>query len=157
MIRMGEAERRRVRELEREKKAIERPFREAARKARAADGRDREKRRGKVEGQRAKRERDPSFLAYLRRQPCCVGPILRDGCEGPTDPAHLRFTDRSVGRTNPGMGRKSDDRWCLPACRKHHEAQHRYGNEAKWWAEVVKADPNALAQTFYATYKGVEN
>ncbi len=99
------------------------------------------------------RVRDNPYLAYLRRQPCCVGPILRDGCNGPTDPAHLRFTDRSVGRVNPGLARKSDDRWCLPVCRKHHEAQHAYGNEARWWSAVVGVDPNALAIKFYEAFQ----
>lgn len=98
------------------------------------------------------RIRDNAYLAYLRRQTCCVGPLLGDRCEGPTDPAHLRFSDFKVGRINPGKGRKSDDRWCLPVCRKHHDSQHAHGNERAWWSDVVRADPNALAVATYAAF-----
>lgn len=99
------------------------------------------------------RVRDNLYLAYLRRQPCCAGPLMEDPCDGRTDPAHIRFSDHKVGRQNPGVGRKSDDRWCLPLCRKHHEAQHAYGNERKWWEVVVRADPSELAARHYAAFQ----
>lgn len=97
------------------------------------------------------RVRDNAYLAYLRRQPCCVGHILGDGCSGPTDPAHIRFSDFKAGRVNPGKSRKSDDRWALPLCRKHHDAQHAAGNERRWWSEVG-LDPNFECQSRYAAF-----
>lgn len=159
MIRQDAETRQRERDLKAELRALQKPAKEAARLERKAREKARPKREKRVEHKpdpvkaNRGRVRDNAYLAYLRRQPCCVGPLMHDPCEGRTDPAHLRFTDRSVGRVNPGMGRKSDDRWCLPVCRKHHDAQHAYGNEAKWWAQVVKADPNALAAAFYADFQ----
>lgn len=100
------------------------------------------------------RVRDPGFLAFLRRQPCCVGPLIGDACDGRTDPAHIRFSDYRAGRLNPGVGRKSDDKWCLPVCRKHHEQQHHFGNEAKWWSDVGRANPSTLAVEYYSQYNG---
>lgn len=159
MIRQDADTRARKAALRAELRELEKPEREARADVRKAQRQARPKREQRVEHKpdpvkaNRGRVRDNAFLAFLRRQPCCVGPLMRDPCEGRTDPAHLRFTDRSVGRVNPGMGRKSDDRWCLPLCRKHHDAQHAYGNEAKWWAQVVGADPNALAVAFYTAFQ----
>lgn len=98
------------------------------------------------------RVKDNAYLAYLRRQPCCVGPLMQDACQGGIDPAHIRFSDFRVGRLNPGVGNKSDDKWCLPVCRKHHEAQHQFGDERRWWSDVVRADVNALAAQHHADF-----
>lgn len=95
--------------------------------------------------QRQPRVEEPAYLAWLRLQPCCVGPLMQDACQGRTDPAHIRFSDYSAGRINPGKAAKSDDKWCLPVCRKHHDAQHAYGNERRWWSAEVGADPTKLA------------
>lgn len=136
---------------------LERPEREARKIQQAQRRAQRERRPPKVEHERAKpkggRERDNTYLAALRGQRCCVGPIMGDPCEGRTDPAHIRFSDHKAGRTNPGMGAKSDDRWCLPVCRKHHEAQHAYGDERKWWAVEVGADPTDLARDYYRAHE----
>lgn len=102
------------------------------------------------EGQRKPRAREPGFLAYLRRQRCCVGPA---GCSGPVQAAHIRFSDFKVGRVNPGKGQKSDDRWATPLCATHHAEQHARGNERAWWEEK-RVDPNEVSQRHHATYTG---
>lgn len=133
-------------------RAIEAPEKDAARKDRKASRKARSKalKASAAPNKRHERQHDKAYLAHTRRQPCIVGPIL-GGCEGRIDPAHLRFGEPKVGRLNPGMGRKSDDKWVLPLCRKHHDAQHAAGNERRWWTEVG-IDPNAECQKRYAAF-----
>jgi len=150
-------QRRKVRDLQQQIDAILDPEREARKIARAKDKKSREKALVRSQGQRQPRERDPGYLAFLRRLPCVVGPIKGDCCGGRTDPAHIRFADPKAGRRNPGLSAKPDDKWCLPVCRFHHEAQHAYGNEAEWWAVEVGADPTDLARAFYAAYLAGED
>ena len=150
-------QRRKVRDLQQQIDAILDPEREARKIARAKDKKSREKALVRSQGQRQPRQRDPGYLAFLRRLPCVVGPIKGDCCGGRTDPAHIRFADPKAGRRNPGLSAKPDDKWCLPVCRFHHEAQHAYGNEAEWWAVEVGADPTDLARAFYAAYLAGED
>lgn len=129
------------------------PDRESARIARAKARVKREKALTQAPDQRQPRVQDKAYLAALRRRRCYVGAITGQPCAGRTDPAHIRFTDLKAGRVNPGLQNKSDDRWCLPVCRKHHDEQHAYGNEAKWWAVEVGVDPNDLAREVYADFE----
>lgn len=93
------------------------------------------------------RKKDPVFSAWIRRQPCAVGPV---GCSGRIDPAHVR-SHRPGGRPT-GMGRKPDDLGNLnPLCRRHHDEQHNAGNEVRWWAGYGK-DPHAEAEQHGALY-----
>lgn len=151
------AERRELRDIDRRAKEL-RAKKDAEKKAKAAAERKaREKALVRTPGQRQPRERDPGYLAFLRRLPCAVGLIKGDCCGGRTDPAHIRFTDRKAGRVNPGLSAKPDDRWCVCVCRFHHEAQHAYGNEAKWWAVEVGVDPSDLARALYAAFQAGED
>lgn len=104
--------------------------------------------------QRQERQEDPAYLRWLRARCCIAGAIARSPCDGPIDPAHIRFADPTAGRMNPGLGRKPDDRWCLPVCRRHHEAQHLAGNEARWWAQEVGVDPSDVARSMYRDFQG---
>jgi len=157
-LRLDATTRAQVRALDAAKRAALRPAKEQARQERKAERKAQPKREARtartVDPVKRARGRvlEPAYLAFLRRQSCCVGPHLRDGCEGRTDPAHLRFSDAAAGRRNPGPGRKSDDRWCVPLCRKHHDAQHARGNERAWWASVG-LDPNELALSFYRAFQ----
>ena len=129
------AEQRRARDmLKAQIKELERPGKLASAKTR----RDARKARAMVmtkaaPEQRQERRRDNAYLAHTRRQPCILAGIA-GACEGPVEATHLRFSDAKVGRINPGMGRKPDDRWVLPACAKHHRDQHAAGDERKWWS-----------------------
>ena len=97
------------------------------------------------------RVRDPSFLAYVRRLPCAVGPI---GCSGGIEAAHIRYG--LPGEPLTGMQRKPDDCRAVPLCAGHHrtnpDAQHA-GNERRWWLDRG-IDPHALAAMLYARYLG---
>lgn len=125
----------------------------AAKATLAADRLARRKARPKIEstakGKCAPRVRDPGFLAYLRRQPCAVGPL---GCSGPTEAAHIR--SHRPGEPPTGMGRKPDDCRATPLCRGHHrdgpDAQHDR-NEMSWWI-AHGFDPFVVAARHFAAY-----
>lgn len=158
MLRMSEEKRRALNSLRAQVKELERPEREAAKIARARSRRKREAAidRTRTE-QRKPRERDNGYLAFLRRQCCVVGLITGWHCSGRIDPAHIRYSDVKAGKVNPGGGMKPDDKWCLPVCRTHHDAQHAYGDERKWWGAEVGADPLDLSAALYAAYQAGED
>lgn len=120
--------------------AIRRRVRQAARKARPRPAKPD---RG--------RERDPGFLAYLRRQPCEAAHL--GGCKGPIEAAHVRYSDASRGVVNPGMGRKNHDRHCLPLCAHHHRNVQHKMNERRFW-QMVEKDPYVVAERHYEAYTG---
>jgi hypothetical protein len=94
--------------------------------------------------QRQPRIEDAAHLARVRLMPCLI-------CGRPgSDPAHLRSAAPQYGKRLTGMGEKSSDCWVLPLCRTHHEAQHRDGDELRWWARHGIPDPFAIAVALYA-------
>lgn len=103
---------------------------------------------GKVEGQRERRETDPGFLAYLRRQPCEAARL--GGCSGPIEAAHIRYSDARHGH-NPGMQRKNHDRHANPLCRFHHQHDQHRRSERAFWTSVGK-DAYETAAAHYAAY-----
>lgn len=101
--------------------------------------------------QRQPRERDPGYLAFLRRLPCIAG-LLGDGdCEGATQAAHLRFSDHKQGRTNPGLQSKPSDRHATPLCAGHHLRDQHAGEERAFWNRLG-IDPGDLSNALYAAY-----
>lgn len=129
----------RKRALEAELRQIKRDIRKEAKKRRPVN---QKADRGRV--------RDPGYLAFLRRQPCAVGPI---GCDGPTEAAHIRFG--LPGEPPTGLQRKPSDRRAAPLCAGHHrtgpDAQHAFGERA-WWASRG-IDPHQLAERLHAEYR----
>ena len=95
------------------------------------------------------RERDPGFLAYLRRQPCEAAHM--GGCDGPMEAAHIRFSDAAHGARNPGMQRKAHDRHANPLCRFHHQHDQHRGAERFFWERLGK-DAYTTAAGHYARY-----
>lgn len=104
--------------------------------------------------QREPRARDDAFLAFVRRQPCCV-------CFGrPAEAAHVRGACAARGKRETGKGEKPSDRWCVPLCGECHRtgpgALHRVG-EAKFFAHC-RIDPfefaDELRQEFAAERRG---
>lgn len=85
-------------------------------------------------------------LDFIRSLPCIVC-----GDNTSTEAAHVRYTDRSVAKVNPGMGQKPPDYFTVPMCHVHHEQQHRM-NEAYFWS-VRGIDPVKKALALYA-YSG---
>lgn len=92
---------------------------------------------------------DKPYLAWIRRQPCCVA--HNGGCWGPVQAAHLRFSDASKGRVNPGLSVKPSDHLTTPLCAHHHQIQHG-GRESAFWA-VMGVDPAALCKILRAEYE----
>jgi len=89
------------------------------------------------------RQHDPDHLAYLRTLPCCVC-----GDDTATEAAHIRFADPMIGKNNPGIGAKPDDKYALPVCGSDHRKQHE-GSETQWWAKLG-IDPVKVALALYA-------
>lgn len=128
---------------------LESPERERAKIARAQARRKREKALDGRKEQRQPRERDPGFLAFLRRQPCIAGLIV-GGCEGPIHAAHIRYTRHGQGR-NPGMGSKNHDRHATGLCEHHHLHDQHQRSEVAFWADLG-VDAYDLAAALYAAY-----
>jgi len=96
------------------------------------------------------RERDPGYLAFVRRLPCVAG-LVEGGCSGRVEAAHIRFSDASLGRVNPGLQLKSSDRWATPLCRFHHQHDQHQRNERAFW-ERLRIEPGALSIALHAAY-----
>lgn len=126
-------------------------------KARAQRERQREQR---VTQERVKpkggRERDPGYLAFLRRLPCIAGVMGSSECQGATQAAHLRFSDAKAGRTNPGMGAKPHDRHATPLCAHHHLRDQHVRQEQAFWNDLG-IDPGDLSAALYAAYLAGED
>ena len=129
---MTDPTRSRRRELEAELREIKRQARPKRPKSPKAD-------RGRV--------RDNGYLAFLRRQPCC---LATGECEGRTEAAHIRT--HKPGEPPTGMQRKPDDNRATPLCMFHHWLQHR-GNEMAFWSRYGR-DPFEVAAKYYAEYLG---
>lgn len=100
--------------------------------------------------QRQPRLRDERYLAFLRKQPCCV-------CKAPapSDAAHIRMASTVYGKRATGMAEKPDDRWAVPLCRPLagfefgcHKIQHSM-NEAEFWRSRG-VNPFEIANCLYA-------
>ena len=96
------------------------------------------------------RERDPLFLAYLRRQPCEASHL--GDCDGRIEAAHIRYSD-GPGRCNPGMGRKNHDRHANPLCHHHHQHDQHKRRERAFWASLGK-DAYERAAVHFAAFSG---
>lgn len=156
-LRLDAEARARKQALKAELRELERPEREARRLERKARQKARPKQEPKIrhkpDAVKASRgrERDPGYLAFLRRLPC-VACLVEGGYCGPTEAAHLRFSDARWSRTNSGMGAKPSDRWATPLGHGHHQHdQHRRSERAFW--ERLGIEPGALATDLYEAYR----
>lgn len=145
-------QRRRKAELEREIAQIMDPLNVEAKARRRAARAAMVKRVGKrAKGQRQPRERDPGFLAYLRRLPCVAG-MIEGGCEGPIEAAHIRMSSAKHGTRNAGMQQKPHDRHALPACHHHHQHDQHRGSEAAFYGRLG-IDPFELSAALFSAYQ----
>ena len=94
-------------------------------------------------GPKQPRLRDERYLAFVRRQSCCVC-----GAPAPSDAAHVRYQSLLDGKRSTGLAEKPDDRWAVPMNRSCHRLQHSM-NERDFWA-MKGIDPLAIAQKLYA-------
>ena len=81
------------------------------------------------------RIKDDSYLKSIRKLPCLV-------CGRWSQAHHLMHAEPSA------MGKRSGDNWAVPLCAYHHEALHKFGDEATWWA-VHGIDPIKWARGNY--------
>ena len=90
-------------------------------------------------------ERDAGYLALVRQCPC-----LKCGME-PAEAAHVRFASAAFGKAS-GMGKKPEDRFCVPLCAQCHRldrgAQHNRGEQAFW--QEIDINPLLVAAHLYA-------
>ncbi|QBX38642.1 DUF968 domain-containing protein [Brevundimonas sp. S30B] len=93
------------------------------------------------------RERDTGYLAFLRRQPCVCG----CGRPAPSDAAHIRMGNLSLGKLPTGMQVKPSDRFAVPLNRDCHTTQHSM-SEARFWSERG-LDPFTIAATLFSAYQ----
>ena len=92
--------------------------------------------------QRDPRQRDEAFLAFVRKQPCCV-------CAkpAPSDAAHIRAANPMLGKRYCGKGEKPHDRFATPLCRECHAQQHSMAEMAFW--AMVMLNPFKIAHDLY--------
>ena len=99
--------------------------------------------------QREPQEINPGYLAFLRRQPCCVS-----GAPAPNEAAHIRFGSIAHGKRPTGMAEKPHDRWAVPLSSAEHRtnrhSQHA-GNEHAYWQRVGR-DPLMIARRLFEQY-----
>lgn len=88
------------------------------------------------------RERDDAHLKFIRTLPCLVC-----GDNTSVEAAHIRFTDMSAAKNNPGIGQKPSDYWAVPLCGMHHRQQHDM-RETDFW-EIAKIDALRVAAFLY--------
>ena len=81
-------------------------------------------------GQRKPREGLRSkHRQWVKTLPCVA-------CGGmPCDPAHVRMSRADLGKFNTG-GRKPDDKYIVPLCRRCHDRQHDKEAERPFWARL---------------------
>lgn len=82
-----------------------------------------------------------NYLDRIRALPCLA--CGRVPCQA----AHVRFSDGLVGKVNPGIGKKPEDKWVVPLCVDCHTDQHKHG-ERVWWEEQ-RIDVIAVCQALW--------
>lgn len=81
-----------------------------------------------------------AHLDFVRSLPCCVC-----GDNTSTEAAHIRASDRSVGKSLTGMGEKPSDIWTVPLCGRCHREQHSVSEFLFWERHQIDPHKKALA------------
>lgn len=95
--------------------------------------------------QRRPRVKNDGHLELVRQLPCIIC-----GDNTSVEAAHIRYSDSRAGKLNTGMAQKSDDKFALPLCGRHHREQHDHGDERDWW-KTKGIDPIFYALAIYAS------
>lgn len=96
-------------------------------------------------GKVSRRERDESYLDFVRSLPCIV-----TRREDSVEAAHISYAEPKYGKTGRGKGTKESDRWAIPLCTEEHKRQHSMGERAYW--QSVGIDPCIVAMALYAAF-----
>jgi len=70
-----------------------------------------------------RRERDTPYMLWVRKLPCAAR-AFDTACDGHVQADH-------AGRR--GIGRKADDRTCIPLCEKHHTQRASFHGIFRTW------------------------
>lgn len=101
---------------------------------------------GRLKPFRTPRVKNDSHRRFIKTLPCIC--CLVAGIEVQADdPMHIRAGSNLHGKEPAGGAETADDRWTLPGCRPHHDAQHRE-NELRFWARQG-VDPFLLALVLF--------
>jgi hypothetical protein len=92
--------------------------------------------------QREPRERNATYLTWIRTQPCCIC-----GDNTAVEAAHLRVGSINDGKRDTGGGERPSDKWALPLCGRHHREQHGMNERLFWTSYGI--DPFALAMHYH--------
>lgn len=100
--------------------------------------------------QRQPRHHDAKFLAWLRRQPCCICGTR------PSEASHIRIGNLEMDKPPTGMAEKPSDFWALPICARDHRegpfSLHNMGEENFYARHRLNAF--ALAIRLYREFGG---
>lgn len=153
MTTMDQEVRRRLSAIKAEERALKRPFKEAQRKQRRADRRDREKRTG-----RALRDRDETFIGWLHEGLPCIACLLFGP---PADAGRIEAAHQKINAPSRGLqkrlGVRPSDMWCVPLCESHHRVGPLCCDpaQAKFWG-IVGLTPEQVADLCAALYRAFE-
>lgn len=78
-----------------------------------------------------RRERDVTYMMWVKRQPCAAHRLVPDLCEACACYGEVQADH--AGRR--GMGQKADDRTCIPLCRRHHDCRSSFSGPFKGWTQ----------------------
>lgn len=89
--------------------------------------------------------RNPAYLAWIRKQPCCITGQEPFGMGNPIEACHYRLG------AGAGISQKPSDYRALPLVSDKHREQHKIG-EITFWEKYGK-DPLTLIFCHLAAYK----
>ena len=88
--------------------------------------------------------KSPTHLDLIRQLPCLLS-------GRPAEAAHVRYADAKYNKTESGVARKPDDKWCVPLCPELHRlnkgCQHD-SDERAWWKQFG-VDPLQVASLLW--------
>ena len=89
--------------------------------------------------QRRPRVRNERHLRFVREMPCIICGFV------PCEAAHIKMADARISKPITGNQTKSDDKYTLSLCRRHHEEQHSMSERYFWASYHIDAILIALA------------
>lgn len=79
----------------------------------------------------ASRLRDTAYMLWIRSKPCAAGELFAATAHGSDSGCDGRVEADHVGRRP--VGRKAEDRSCVPMCQHHHRQRDNFHGPFKHW------------------------